>query len=418
MTILFQKKASGKLHKWSIRVDGPYVITSYGYVGGAMQSTRETAEAMNVGRSNEISAEDQAVLIAERKIKEKLDNGYSATPEEAEQQDLGAEVNFDSLPVSFCPAKPISEITDDKLRALWDSGRAIVQRKFDGLCHFYVTGSEPHLLSRGKLEEKTSHVPHIAQALHKLPPGTVLNGEVCLNPEVGDDFKHVTSVLRCKDPEKALAKQKSDGILHYIIFDVLFWGGEDVTGMKYVDRIKLFSRWSNRHARANHGAFSMPLNLALHRPYDNLFGEDNLAKQLNFEGYIVWDALENTQVRWDGKTARKNCYKWKPVHTEDVVVKNPSTGKGRNENRLGKVEGYQYHEGKLIHIGDIGGGLSDKQREDFWIRRDEIFPCVWEIEAAERLPSMKLRFPVFKRIRDDKLPSECVSQLMPRSRNG
>lgn len=415
MTKLFQKKASGKMWQWSVRVDGYHVITTYGYIDGKMQSTRETAHAVNVGKKNEVSPEEQARLIAERKIKEKLDNGYSKSTAEAEEQDLGAELDFDNMSTSFCPAKPISDLPDDTLSGLWEAGRAIVQRKFDGLCHFYVMGSDPKILSRGKLEDKTDHVPHIRDALAKLPTGTILNGEICLDPTLGDDFKHVTSTLRHKTPDKAVEKQKNGGLLHYIVFDVLYWGGEDVTGMKYVDRLKLFTRWAGRHARKNAGAFSTPLNLAEHKSFDALFGDNNLSVRHGWEGYVVWDALETTQIRWDGKTARKNCYKWKHVFTEDVWAEDPQAGKGRNEKRLGKVTGYQYIDGEKVCVGDIGGGFTDAEREQLWKDRETAFPCVIEVETPERQPSMKLRFPVFSRLRPDKQEHECTAELMPRN---
>jgi ATP-dependent DNA ligase len=411
---LFQRKHNGKIWKWSVETHKQYIITSYGYVDGAIQSTKETAQAMNIGRSNEISAEYQAVLIAERKIKEKIDNGYSESIEEAERQDLNAEIDFDNLPTSFCPAKPISDINDSKLRELWESGRAIVQRKFDGACHFLVAGTNNRILSRGKLEDKTLHVKHISDALAKLPRGTILNGEICSNPLNGDNFKHVTSVLRCKDPDKAIKRQNDDGLLHYIVFDVLYWGGEDITSMKYADRINLFQEWKDKYANREK-TFSLPLNLFGINSFDALFGDDNIAIQHKFEGYVIWDAYGTTEIRWDGKTARKNCYKWKPVHTEDVIATAPETGKGRNENRLGKVQGYQYYDGRLIYVGDIGGGFSDEERELFWENRHSMFPCIFEVETAERLPSMKLRFPVFKRVRNDKTDQECTVQLIPRS---
>lgn len=390
------------------------MVTTYGYVDGAIQTTREKALAMNVGRSNEITPKEQAILIAERKIKEKTDNGYSETQDGAESQNLQSAIDFDDLSVSFCPAKPISTLPADKLKQLWDSGRAIVQRKFDGLCHFYVAGSSHRLLSRGKLEDKASHVPHIMDELRSIPQGTILNGEICQNPVLGDDFKHVTSTLRHKTASKAIEKQNNGGGLHYIIFDVLYWNHEDVSSMPYVDRMKLFDRWKTSQ-RLSPKAFSLPTDLSTRFDFNSLFKDPNLAVINGWEGYVIWDGSESTKVRWDGKTARKNCYKWKATTSEDVWAEDPENGKGRNENRLGKVKGYQYLDGEKIYVGDIGGGFTDAEREELWATRDTAFPCVIEVETSERQPSMKLRFPVFSRLRPDKQEHECTVGLMPRN---
>lgn len=202
--------------------------------------------------------------------------------------------------------------------------------------------------------------------------------------------------------------------MHYMVFDVLFWKGEDVTDYPYNQRIALFEAWARRHL-PKHGVVHIPVNLGMKYSFDDLFGKDCLAVRENFEGYVIWDTLETTEVRFDGKEARRNCYKWKPLHTEDVWAEDPATGKGKNEGRLGKVKGYQFHDGEKIHVGDIGGGFTDEQRKDYWDRRDSVFPCVIEVETSERLPSMKLRFPVFKRMRPDKSQEECDAQLLPRN---
>lgn len=415
MTILYQKKQTGKIWEWSIHVNGPIVVTTYGYIDGAKQSTSETASAMNVGKSNEISPEAQALLIMERRIKDKTDNGYVESFGAAQAQSLeGEPFSFDALPKNFCPAKPISAIESEKLRKLWDAGRLIVQRKFDGMCHFGVRSENSvYLLSRAKLEDKAAHVPEVTKLLQYLPSETIVNGELCCI-DGGDDFKHVSSVLRTKDPQEAVAKQLNHVDLRYIVFDVLYWAGEDVSGRPYKDRIKLMNKIDLDPIDSPH--IQLPQDMAKRYSFEELFGPDNIAKRDGLEGYVVWDKEESTEIRWDGKEARKNCYKVKMTHTEDVWVDNPRPGKGKNEACLGKLAGWQYGpDGRKIFIGDIGGGYSQEQRKDFWENRSTLFPCVVEVETAERIVgSLKLRFPVFIRIRPDKVEKECIMQLMPR----
>lgn len=415
MTTLYQKKRTGKIWQWSIEAKGSIVTTSYGYVDGAIQSTQETALAMNIGKANEIEPSAQAKLIAERHIKDKLDNGYVRTIEEAENSIIGEVLDFTALPKSFCPAKPITSIEPEKLKKLWALGNLEVHRKFDGMCHFVVRSlNGVDVFSRSKLEQRKDHVPHIVQKMMHLPLGTILNGELCSMPNQPDNFKHVSSVLRTKDPEKAKDLQRKNGILHYIVFDVLYWEGQDLSDIPYSYRMKNFRRWLARHA--DNGSYSMPVDLAETYTYDQLFGKPGIASKMGWEGLVVWDGADTTEIRFDGKEGRRNCYKVKTVVTEDIWATDPRSGKGKHENRLGNVAGWQYNPaGELVSIGDVGGGFTEAERDALWASKEKSFPCAIEVETPERIAgSLKLRFPIFVRLRPDKKKEECRMQLLPR----
>ncbi len=405
MKTLYQLKKTGKLWQWSVRARGSHVITTYGYVDGILQETTETALAMNVGRSNEVVPEEQAKLIMERKIQAKLDNGYSESPKEAKLEPEG--LDYDNLPKSFTPAKPISSIDEAKLRELFDAERLCIQRKWDGMCIVLSKGQSLHFLTRGKLEDKTDHFPHIMSELKDLPEGTILVGELVASRQGADNFKYVTSIVRTKASEEAIAKQSKDGYLYYIIFDVLHWAGEDITALPYRDRMSLLNAWDKQYS-------GTPENLK--GSYDELFGKKGIISKNGWEGLVVHDSNAGTEIRLDGKEARLGMWKYKKIHTEDCWLEDPEQGKGRNENRLGKCKGYQYSPtGEKIYIGDVGGGYSDQERDAFWQRRKGLFPCAAEVETSERLVSMKLRFPVFIRLRPDKSEKECIIQLIPKT---
>jgi len=402
-TTLYQLKKTGKIWQWSCWAQGPKVYTSYGYVDGAQQETHETATAVNVGKSNEVSPVEQARLIAERKIKEKLENGYARSPSEAKLEPEG--LDYDNLPKAFTPAKPISSIDEAKLRKLFDAGNLSVQRKYDGCCLLAVRGSSGiKLLTRGKLEDKTGHFPQIVNELKDIPVGTILVGEL-----IGQNFKTVTSILRSKDPHDALEKQREAGRLSYMIFDVLHWDGEDITSWPYNNRInKILAHLDDK----DNPCVQVTHNLLDYNSYDELFGKINIAIVRGYEGYVCWQLDAPTKVRLDGKEERTGAWKWKITHSEDVWAECPTEGKGKNEGKLGQVKGYQFSPtGEKVYVGDIGGGYSNEERLAFWQQRDTLFPCVIEIETSSRLISGKLQFPVFVRLRPDKTEAECLMQL-------
>lgn len=407
-TTLYQLKKTGKIWQWSCWANGDRVYTSYGYVDGAQQETHETAAAVNVGKSNEVSPVEQARLIAERKIKEKLESGYSRTAKDAKLEPEA--LDYNNLPKAFTPSKPISSIEDKKLRQLFDAGKLSVQRKHDGLCMIVVRGSDGiKILTRGKLEDKTEHFPHLVNELKGLPEGTIVVGEL-----ISKDFKTVTSIVRTKDAKEAINKQVF-GPVKYMIFDVLHWASSDITSMPYKERMLTVVKWAESAFRKNEVSYfqlTYYTNLAIGNSYDTLFGNRNIAAANNWEGYVLWDLDAPTKIRLDGKEERTGAWKWKPILTEDLWLEEPTEGKGKNEGKLGQVKAYQYSPtGEKVLVCELGGGFSDAERSDFWKRRNTLFPCAAEAETPERLESGKLRFPVFIRLRPDKAERECSMQL-------
>jgi DNA ligase-1 len=82
--VLFKKDSKGKIRFLAIDTDGDKVIQVSGIIGGKDVTNISQCKAKNVGRSNETSAEEQAVLEAKAKYTKKLKEGYFETKEEAE----------------------------------------------------------------------------------------------------------------------------------------------------------------------------------------------------------------------------------------------------------------------------------------------------------------------------------------------
>ncbi len=417
MIELFQLKSTGKMWVWRISVSGNTVTTRWGEVGGAKQETSEHGTVMNVGKANEISAEQQAALIAERRVTAKKDAGWVESFEEAASANPTEDLDYDDPHKKFTPSKPNNDTPNGKIRELEDRGDLIVQRKFDGMCHIVFVGSDgPRIFTRGKLEDRTEHFRHIANEFAGVPAGSIIVCEV-VDGEMKDQFRYVSSVVRTKDADKAIAKQEESGYLRAMVFDVLHWGGEDLTQRQYRDRVGILDRWFRDRKQT---WVCLPINLAATHTLEQLFendGVDNppMATEQGWEGYVIWDASSTTEIRFDGKPKRIGAYKWKPIFTEDVWVDEPYEGKGRNEGQLGGVCMYQYNtRGERVAVGKCGGGFSQEERATFWEQRSTMFPCAMEVESPERNSSMALRFPQFLRLRPDKSEAECTMAMEPR----
>lgn len=72
------------IQEWSVYVEGNTVIVEYGKWGGKLQSKKTVCESKNVGRSNETTPEQQAVLEAESKYRDQIRKGYVENVEDVQ----------------------------------------------------------------------------------------------------------------------------------------------------------------------------------------------------------------------------------------------------------------------------------------------------------------------------------------------
>lgn len=90
---LYGKDSKGELKVWSILVSDNKITVNFGKLGGKIQSKDTFCEPKNVGKANETTAHQQAMLEAEAKVVKQKKKGYFETKEEA--------LNF----VEFSPMK-------------------------------------------------------------------------------------------------------------------------------------------------------------------------------------------------------------------------------------------------------------------------------------------------------------------------
>ena len=94
--------------------------------------------------------------------------------------------------------------------------------------------------------------------------------------------------------------------------------------------------------------------------------------------------------------------KWKPTITVDLKVVALEEGTGRNLGRLGALVCNGVDDGKEITV-NVGSGLSDADRQDFWDNKDTVIGHVVEVQAdavtQNQDGTYSLRFPRFLRFR-------------------
>ena len=94
--------------------------------------------------------------------------------------------------------------------------------------------------------------------------------------------------------------------------------------------------------------------------------------------------------------------KWKPTITVDLNIVGFEEGTGRNQGRLGALICEGEDNGRVIHV-NVGSGLRDGDRDEFWSSRADLLDRVVEVEAdavtQNQDGTYSLRFPRFVRFR-------------------
>ena len=103
----------------------------------------------------------------------------------------------------------------------------------------------------------------------------------------------------------------------------------------------------------------------------------------------------NTPYEWD---RTENLLKIKDMESMECTVLYCEKGTGRNSERLGALVVEQ--ENKTVC--SVGSGFDDEEREQFWNNQDDVVGKVVEVQYQELTPDGVMRFPTFKRFRNDK----------------
>lgn len=163
MTSLYKKDSKGKIRILNIYTEGADLVQSAGLLDGNLVTNRKTCKPKNVGKSNESTAEEQAISEMQSKIAEKLKEDYFTTIEAANT-------------VAVVLPMLAKDFKDHGHKINWDTNIVYVQPKLDGMRALAVCGPNASLTSRTGSPIDTCE--HILADLRKLPEGFILDGEL------------------------------------------------------------------------------------------------------------------------------------------------------------------------------------------------------------------------------------------------
>lgn len=244
----------------------------------------------------------------------------------------------------------------------------LISPKIDGLRCVYLDG-----VLRTRYGNKLIGLDHIADYIRDTWPSVRrLDGELTVE---GKLFDELSGNLRS-------FKKSDDAIYH--VFDV--FGADE--GLPQYRRLALLTGLF----QLQQPKFLTPVEHLTITSEQQAFECYSQYRELGFEGAILKnpDALEVAGRTWDW------C-KLKPKDTADCLVKDVEVGSGKYSNAVGRL--VVDFRGKECRVG---GGLSDSQRENWWMDPNLIVGKTVEVEYMEITPSGALRHPRLKVVRGDK----------------
>lgn len=217
-------KKFNKTQQWSVETQDNQYRTIEGYIDGKFTTSDwTTCNGKNIGKSNETTPNQQAILEAEAKVTKKLENGYF---EDINQISLGKSYIEPMLAHKYDDYK-------DKPEKLNNQGRLLSQPKLDGIrC---IATSRGLFTRNGKPIVSAPHIlEEIKHILEQNPSVLALDGEL-YNHELKNDFNEIVSIVKKIKPTNE-DLQKSKELMQYHVYDLIY-----TDDMTFIDRSKLLS---------------------------------------------------------------------------------------------------------------------------------------------------------------------------------
>jgi len=416
--ILVQKNQLGRVKFINLFLEDNTVRRIWGLIDGKTQTTSNTYDYINKGKSNQLTPKKAAEEDYNRIIDTKIKEGYIITETLEELPNLDRnKMDFNNLPVKFCCSKPYTSISKTKLDKLIKKDSVIFHIKENGLCHFIlITENSDVKIYTRRIDDHTRKYPKIVKDIKKLnyPPKTLLIVELVIDPELKiphmEGFKLMSSISRSdtlkgkvkEDITKTLTLQEAYTV-KAVVFNLLFLDGKDLTTQSY-------NRIFNLHLKkiADHDDIDIVLPRTISfLSYDEAYGWAT-TYGIEYEGAVAWLKEENAEITYNGKPNRRACYKLKAVKEDDVIAYGWKEGTGAKQGKIGSLLIGKYNDiGMIVPMGNVGSGLKIKEGDcevENWK-----FPCVIEIQYDQRFKTAKYQFPRFTgKVHVEKLPSEII----------
>lgn len=301
----------------------------------------------------------------------------------------------------------------------FDSDLHYFEPKWDGMrCIAYVQSGKLELQNRN-LKDVTKSYPELKAIIDQIrSPSAILDGEIVVLERGLPSFDLLQNRFGVDDPlQIRLLSRKIPTT--YVAFDLLHLKGKDLINRPLSHRKQQLASVIQDSPHLLLSQYVSGAGKAYFRS----------ALRLGFEGAIAKLSESTYQVG----IRSEDWLKLKQVKTIDCIIAGYTVGTGFRASTFGALVLATYDKaGTLKHMGNVGTGFTNqmilrmmKLLKPLRVRTKTVpgevkapAPIIWvkpqlvaEVGYMSITKEAKLRLPRFKRLRLDKLPSDCVTRI-------
>ena len=293
----------------------------------------------------------------------------------------------------------------------FDSEEYIYELKLDGeRCIAYLDNNKTILKNKRNIL-MLPKVPELAEIHKNVNVRCILDGELAVIKDGKPDFFEIQKRSMTSNPVKIdMAAKKYPAC--FTAFDILYFEDRQVTDLPLTERKELLQKAvKSEDSRFAASRFIEKNGIQFY----------NLAKQRELEGIVA--KRRDSKYYFDKRT--KDWIKIKYLQDDDFVI----LGYVPKENNMNSIILGQYSNGRLVYKGHVTLGVGgepfrkikslDKTSCPFHETPKGNEDAVWVIQELVctvkymmKTESGGMRQPVFKGLRDDKPPEECVENII------
>ena len=320
------------------------------------------------------------------------------------------------------PMPPLHPMLATLVDDAFDSDDWSFEPKWDGVRAFAVCGEDTKLISRNSNDITVAY-----PELHKVHEQTVsidavLDGEIVAFEGGAPSFERLQSRMHVRG-EADIKRLMKEIPVAYVVFDVIYMDGKDLTSLPYTERRALLER---------NLVTTQTIQLSPSIPHDGvaLF---EVARKQNLEGIVA----KRNDSKYETDRRSKSWLKMKTTYDGDLVIAGWLGGAHGHAPELGSILTATWDGDRLRYNGSVGTGFSQKQRAQVreqleslevdespftkeemkgkaelklahWVKPE----LVAIVEFRQLTGAGKLRAPSFKGLREDKSPEECTFEAL------
>jgi len=279
---LYKKDSKGKCRVINFWTERDKFCQSAGVKDGLLVPNTKVCKGKNLGKSNETTPEQQAILEMESKIKEKLQEDYFRTEQEA----MNSVVILPMLAKKF---------EDEEHKIDWS--KCYIQPKLDGQRCLAICTKEGNvtLLSRDGVDIQKTHgsMQHIINDLSTIKQDVILDGELYVH-STEDNFQDVMKAIKKYRPGIS-------ELVKYHVYDKVSTNGfKERTVREYVKDLTFCVEVSTYH----------------------IYDKENLLK---YHEIFLKEGYEGSIIRWGNEGYKmngrsSNLLKYKDFQDSDYLI--------------------------------------------------------------------------------------------------